>query len=46
MSELDELLNQEEIATDVNRLMEINQEHETLDEELLELMEEWEALVD
>lgn len=46
MSELDELLTQEEIATDVNRLMEINQEHETLDEELLELMEEWEALVD
>ena len=46
ISELDELLTQDDIATDVKRLMEINEEHETLDEELLELMEEWEALVD
>ena len=46
INELDELLVREEIATDVEKLMEINQEHETLDEELLALMEEWEALVD
>ena len=44
LSELDELLNDEAIATDVKRLMEINSEHETLDEELLELMMEWEEL--
>ena len=44
LSELDDLLNDEAIATDVKRLMEINSEHETLDEELLELMMEWEEL--
>lgn len=46
INELDELLVREEIATDVEKLMEINQEHETLDEELLARMEEWESLVD
>ena len=44
MEELDALLNDESIATDVKRLMEINAEHESLDEELLELMTEWEEL--
>ena len=43
---LDELLTQDDVATDVKRLMEINEEHELLDEELLELMEEWETLID
>ena len=43
---LDELLTQDDVATDVKRLMEINEEHEQLDEELLELMEEWETLID
>ncbi|MCR1917997.1 ABC-F family ATP-binding cassette domain-containing protein [Frisingicoccus caecimuris] len=46
INKLDELLVREEIATDVEKLMEINQEHETLDEELLARMEEWESLVD
>lgn len=43
---LDELLTREDVATDVKRLMEINEEHEQLDGELLELMEEWETLID
>ena len=46
IGELDELLAQDDIATDVKRLIEINEEHEALDEELLELMEEWESLYD
>ncbi|MDD3222022.1 MAG: ABC-F family ATP-binding cassette domain-containing protein [Lachnospiraceae bacterium] len=45
LAELDELLGQSDIATNVSRLIEINTEHEELDEELLELMEEWESLV-
>ena len=45
LAELDECLCQEEIATDVQRLMEINNEHEALDEELLQCMEEWESIV-
>ena len=44
IDELDELLGHEDIATDMKRLMEINTEHEALDEELLELMETWEEL--
>ena len=44
--ELDELLTRDDVATDVKRLMEINEEHESLDEELLKLMEEWETLID
>ena len=44
INELDELLMQDNIATDVKRLMEINVEHEALDDELLQLMEEWEEL--
>lgn len=43
-AELDDLLTDEAICTDVAKLMEINQEKEALDEELLELMEKWEAL--
>lgn len=42
--ELDELLTDETICTDVARLMEINNEKEALDEELLDLMEKWESL--
>ena len=44
MAELDGLLAQEEVYTDVARLMEINKEKTALDEELLELMEKWEEL--
>ena len=43
-AELDTLLTDEAICTDVARLMEINTEKEALDEELLELMEKWESL--
>lgn len=43
-SELDALLNDEAICTNVAKLMEINREKEALDEELLKLMEKWEAL--
>lgn len=46
INELDELLNRENIATDVEQLMTINEAHETLDTELVELMEQWETLVD
>lgn len=42
--ELDELLTDEAICTDVARLIEINNEKEALDAELLELMELWESL--
>ena len=45
LAELDELLGREVIATDVARLMGINNEHETLDEELLQCMEDWESIV-
>lgn len=46
LAELDSLLTQEEIATDVKRLIEINEEHESLDTELILVMEKWEALCD
>ena len=46
LAELDELMADPSVATDVKRLMEINAEHEDLDTELLELMEEWENLCD
>lgn len=44
VAELDELLTQEDVYTNVSRLMEINTEKEALDEEQLELMELWEEL--
>ena len=43
-AELDEMLNDTSIATNVTKLLEINQEKESLDEELTELMEKWEIL--
>ena len=43
LKELDELLVQEEVYTNVSRLMEINKE-KALDEEQLTLMELWEEL--
>ena len=46
LAELDELMADPSVTTDVKRLMEINAEHEDLDTELLELMEEWENLCD
>lgn len=44
MKQLDDLLADDAIATDVSKLIEIQNEHDSLDEELLELMESWEAL--
>ena len=44
LKELDELLVQEDVYTNVSRLMEINKEKEALDEEQLTLMELWEQL--
>ena len=44
-AQLDELLTQEEVYTNVERLMEINKEKEALDTELTALMEKWEALL-
>lgn len=44
MALLDEELTKEEVYTNVQRLMEINQEKDALDEELTRLMEQWEAL--
>ena len=44
MALLDDMLTREEIYTNVERLMEINQEKDALDEELTLLMEQWEAL--
>ncbi len=41
---LDDLLTQEDVYTNVSKLMEINHEKAALDEELLELMEKWEEL--
>lgn len=43
-SQLDELLTQEDVYTNVERLVEINNEKTALEEELLELMEKWEEL--
>ena len=44
--EIDELLSQAEIYTDVSRLMELNQEKEALQKSLEELYEKWEELAD
>ncbi len=46
LNELNTLLTQEEVFTNVSRLIEINKEKEALDEEQLELMELWEELED
>lgn len=43
-AQLDAQLSLEEVYTNVSRLMEINNEKSALDDELLELMEKWEAL--
>ncbi|WP_167957903.1 ribosomal protection-like ABC-F family protein [Anaerosporobacter faecicola] len=42
--EIDTLLTQEEIYTNVSRLMELNQEKKSLEERLETLMEQWEEL--
>ena len=44
--EIDELLSQEEIYTDVSRLMELNKEKECIQEELEVLYEKWEELAE
>lgn len=44
--EIDQLLSQEEIYTDVSRLMELNQEKESIQSSLEELYEKWEELAD
>ncbi len=44
--EIDQLLSQEEIYTDVSRLMELNQEKEAIQNSLEELYEKWEELAD
>lgn len=44
IAELDDLLTQEDIYTNVSKLMEINKEKEALDDELMELMILWEEL--
>ena len=38
------MLNDTSISTNVAKLLDINQEKESLDEELMELMEKWETL--
>jgi len=42
--EIDQLLTQEDIYTDVSRLMDLNQEKKTIDDRLESLMERWEEL--
>ena len=44
--EIDELLSQEEIYTDVARLVELNNEKESLQKKLEELYETWEELAE
>lgn len=44
--EIDELLSQEEVYTDVSRLMELNKEKEAIQEELEALYEKWEELAE
>ncbi|MCD8330074.1 MAG: ATP-binding cassette domain-containing protein, partial [Lachnospiraceae bacterium] len=44
--EIDALLEQEEIYTNVGKLMELNREKEALQEEMTEWMERWEALLE
>ena len=43
-SEIDELLTQEEVYTNPQKLIELNNEKKAIDEKLLELMELWEQL--
>ncbi|MCD8084239.1 MAG: ABC transporter ATP-binding protein, partial [Clostridiales bacterium] len=43
---IDELLGEEEVYTDVSRLMELNQEKESIQEQLARLYEEWEKLAE
>lgn len=44
-SEIDELLAQEEVYTNVSKLMELNSEKKEIEEKLEQLMEEWESLL-
>lgn len=44
-SEIDELLAQEEVYTNVSKLMELNNEKKEIEEKLEQLMEEWESLL-
>ncbi len=44
--EIDELLSQEEVYTDVSRLMELNKEKESIQEKLEVLYEKWEELAE
>ena len=43
-AEIDELLSKEEIYTDVSKLMELNKEKTSIEEELEQLFETWETL--
>ena len=45
-SEINELLAQETVYTDVARLMELNKEKESISQKLEELYEAWEALAE
>ncbi len=45
-SEIDELLSKEEIYTDVTKLMELNKEKASIEEELEQLFEIWESLAE
>lgn len=45
-SEIDELLSQEDVYTDVSRLMELNKEKESIQKELEVLYEKWEELAE
>ncbi len=44
--EIDELLTKEEVFTNVQKLIELNNEKSNLEERLLELMEQWEQLAE
>ena len=44
--EIDELLSQEDVYTDVSRLMELNKEKESIQKELAVLYEKWEELAE
>lgn len=44
--EIDELLSQEDVYTDVSRLMELNKENESIQKELEVLYEKWEELAE
>lgn len=45
-AEIDELLAKEEIYTDVPKLLELNKEKESVEEQLMEAMERWESLLE